>query len=70
MEIWQQAKFGCFCVVLIILGLFVWLPYLRGLTSQIFRTKGLLNMIPMSMLKKNKALKEAFISNEVLNALK
>lgn len=66
----QRIKFGVFFVVLIFLILLVWLPYLKRLTSQIFRTKGLLNMIPMAMLKKNKALKETFISNEVLQALK
>jgi len=66
----QRIKFGGFFVVLLILILFVWVPYLKRLTSQIFRTKGLLNMIPMAMLKKNKALKETFISDEVLQALK
>jgi len=66
----QRIKFGGFFIVLIVLILFVWIPYMKRLTSQIFRTKGLLNMIPMAMLKKNKALKETFISNEVLQALK
>jgi len=67
---YEKIKFICFLAVVCVLELFVLLPYLSRLKQQIFRTKALLNMIPMAMLKKNKALKETFISKEVLQALK
>lgn len=66
----SKIKFGAFLLVLGLLMLFVLWPYLEKLKQQIFRTKALLNMIPMAMLQKNKMLKESFLSKEILEALK
>ena len=66
----QRVKFGVFIIALFLLLIFVWMPYLTRLTRQIFRTKGLLNMIPMTILQKNKSLRETFTSNAILNAVK
>jgi len=65
----QRIKFAIFFVVLLGI-LIVWIPYLGKLKNQIFRTKGLLNMIPMTMLKKNRNLREIFRSNEILKAIR
>jgi len=66
----SKLKVASFLVVLGLLLLFVWLPYLEKLKQQIFRTKALLNMIPMAMLQKNKMLRDSFLSKEILEALK
>jgi len=69
-EMVEQIKIIVFLVVLLVLVIFVLLPYLERLKQQIFRTKALLNMIPMSMIKKNKTLQEMFVSKEIFKALK
>jgi len=66
----EEMKLIAFLVVLFVLQAFVLFPYLERLRQHIFRTKALLNMIPMSMLKKNKTLAETFVSKEVFQALK
>ena len=53
MYMYQRIKVAGLIIVLLFVLIFVWMPYLRRLTSQIFRTKGLLNMIPMEILLKN-----------------
>jgi len=66
----QRVRFAIFLLALIFVTIFVWMPYVRRLMSQIFRTKGLLNMIPMSMLQKNKNLRDIFTSEQILSAIK
>jgi len=66
----EEIKLIVFLVVLFVLVVFAVLPYLERLKQQIFRTKALLNMIPMSMIKKNKTLQEMFVSKEIFQALK
>jgi len=66
----EEIKMIVFLVVLFLLVVFILLPYLERLKQQIFRTKALLNMIPMSMIKKNKTLQEMFVSKEIFQALK
>lgn len=44
-------------LILFILYKSVWLPYLRELNQKIWRTKGLLNLIPMRIVKTNEMLK-------------
>mmetsp|Transcript_28679 Transcript_28679/g.25680 ORF Transcript_28679/g.25680 Transcript_28679/m.25680 type:complete len:295 (+) Transcript_28679:640-1524(+) len=55
----------CICIVLPI-----WFKYLRTLNDKIFRTKGMLNMIPMEIVHKNEALREVFIKGEFLDSVK
>jgi len=66
----QKIKFALYLVLRMGILLVVWIPYLKRLKNQIFRTKGLLNMIPMAMLKKNKNLRDIFRSNEILKAIR
>lgn len=46
-----------FGVLVTILYIVIWKPYLIKLNMKIWRTKGMLNMIPMSMINKNEKLK-------------
>ena len=62
-----------FVLFILLLGLvftFVWSPYLRNLSNKIWRTKGMLNMIPMDLIGKNENLKNLFMSGDLLQAVK
>jgi len=66
----ERIKLVIFYIFLAIIGGFIWLPYLKNLSNKIFRTKGMLNMIPMDIISKNGNLKDLFISGDLLNAVK
>ena len=66
----ETIIFSVFIVV--ILGVFfvIWIPYLSSLNIKIWRTKGMLNMIPMEVIMKYDTLKNAFIAGDILQAVK
>ncbi|KAL4478284.1 hypothetical protein ABPG72_016596 [Tetrahymena utriculariae] len=66
----EEIKFGVFVAFVIIVFLGVWLPYLQQLSHKIWRTKGMLNMIPMDIITKDTNLKQAFQSGDILQAVK
>lgn len=66
----EKVKLVLFYILLLLVGVFIWLPYLKNLSNKIFRTKGMLNMIPMDIISKNENLKNLFISGDLLNAVK
>jgi len=57
-------------VFLLVLFLFCWRPYLNSLNKSIWRTKGMLNMIPMKAFNNNKVLKEAILNGDLIQAVK
>lgn len=57
-------------VLLLILFLFVWRPYLNNLNNNIWRTKGMLSMIPMKAILDNKDLETAIIEGDLIQAVK
>jgi len=58
-----------FVIVFTVMYLFMLLFFLRKLSGQIITTKGLLNMIPVNIIKKNKTLKKEFISPKIISAI-
>ena len=66
----EKIKFAIFMVALFIVFLFIWTPYLSNLNLKIWRTKGMLSMIPMAIISKNESLKNAFVSGDILRAVK
>lgn len=66
----EKFKFAIFLVGLFLVFILIWVPYLRNLSNKIFRTKGMLNMIPMEIISKNENLKNLFISGDLLQAVK
>lgn len=44
----------------------LWRPYIKSLNEKIFRTKGMLNMIPLEIIMKSDNLKEKFLSGNIL----
>ena len=66
----ENIKFAIFIIMLFVVFLFIWTPYLKNLNTKIWRTKGMLNMIPMDIISKNENLKNAFISGDILQAVK
>jgi hypothetical protein len=66
----ERLKFAIFLVGIFLVFAFIWLPYLKNLSNKIFRTKGMLNMIPMDIISKNENLKNLFFSDDLLQAVK
>lgn len=52
------------------LYVFLWLPYRNDLNLKIWRTKGMLNMIPMSIILKTERLKHEFTSGKLEKAVR
>jgi len=68
-----QTEIILFCVYIVVMlsaFLFIWIPYMRRINLKIWRTKGMLNMIPMEVINKHESLKNAFISGDILSAVK
>jgi len=66
----SKVKFSIFIVAIFFIFFVIWSPYLRRLKEKIFRTKGMLNMIPMNIITKNENLKNVFIQGNILQAVK
>lgn len=65
----EDVKFAMFVLGLFVVFFFLWSPFLRALINKIWRTKGMLGMIPMSIILKNPRLKSAF-QGEILQEIK
>lgn len=63
-------KFGPFIFMINAIFFCIWAPYLRHLGKKIWRTKGMLNMIPMDIIKTNPVLEENILSKNIFNAMK
>lgn len=56
--------------MIIAICLFAWSPYVQNLNNNIWRTKGMLSMIPIEVVLSNNKLKAAIISPELMKAVK
>lgn len=65
-----SIKFAVFVILLLVLFVFAWLPFLRELNAKIWMTKGMLNMIPLRLVSQNEKLKEQLISGNILSSVK
>jgi hypothetical protein len=52
------------------LYLMIWRPYLNNLNNNIWRTKGMLSMIPMKAIQRNPALEKDIIDGDLIQAVK
>jgi hypothetical protein len=59
-----------FMLVLILCWKILWTRYLSELNIKIWRTKGLLNLIPMRIITSNDLLKNEFASGQLENAVR
>lgn len=66
----EKIKFAVLMILLGIVLLFVWLPYLNDVKKKIWRVKGMLNMIPMDIIGNNENLKVALISEDIAATVK
>jgi len=48
----------------------IWAPYLNNLSKKIWKTKGMLNMIPIDIIKGNSILEDHILAKDILNAMK
>lgn len=63
-----SAKFAAFVIIVVLLFLFVWLLFLRELNARIWTAKGMLNMLPMSLVTANDKLREQLTSGSILKS--
>mmetsp|Transcript_16936 Transcript_16936/g.1515 ORF Transcript_16936/g.1515 Transcript_16936/m.1515 type:complete len:97 (-) Transcript_16936:34-324(-) len=63
-------KFIIFMVIIVLIFIIVWTPYLKSLNNKIWRTKGMLNMIPIDIIIRNEKLRSAMKSGEILDAVR
>ena len=62
---------GCtFLLLLLLVWRLVWLRYLDELNIKIWRTRGLLNLIPMRIISDNELLKKEFTSGQLEKAVR
>lgn len=66
----EKIKFSIFIIFMVVVFLLIWMPYLKNLNTKIWRTKGMLNMIPMDIISKTENLKNAFLLGDFLQAVK
>ncbi|CAD8045670.1 unnamed protein product [Paramecium sonneborni] len=66
----EKIKFSVFIIGLLFIFLFIWTPYNKEMSRQIWRTKGMLNMIPFEMIKAQESLKNAFLKGNIIAAVK
>lgn len=57
-------------MVLVIVIVFIWNPYLNELNNTMIRTRGMLNMIPMEIIIKTPNLKAEIVGGELLKAVR
>lgn len=63
-------KLGAFIGLIIFIFVGVWTPYLRNLSKKIWKTKGMLNMIPLDVIKNNSVLEEHILAKDIILAMK
>lgn len=66
----EKVKYAVFFVFSAFVFLFIWTPFVNNLNQNIWRTKGMLNMIPLEIMGKNENLKGAFLREDLLRAVK
>ena len=66
----EIIKFVIYILFCFFVFLFLWIPYRKNLSDKIFRTKGMLNMIPMEIITKNDNLKNLFLAGDILDGVK
>lgn len=66
----ELGKMVGFVLLVSVLYRVLWLPYLKELNVKIWRTKGMLNMIPMNIIIKNERLKNEFTSGILEKAVR
>jgi hypothetical protein len=70
MKLVFSAKFAVFVVIVLVLFVVAWLPFLRELNARIWTAKGMLNMLPMSLVTANDKLREQLTSGSILKSVK
>jgi len=53
----DKLCFSLFITAIVIIFIFVWIPYLQALIRKIWMTKGVLNMIPIDVILKHEKLR-------------
>lgn len=62
----EEIKFSIFIICVFLVFIVIWTPYLESLNNKIWRTKGMLKMIPVDIIMRHPSLKKAFNSADIL----
>jgi len=66
----SKLKYGIFLLILLLVFFVVWIPYKTTLMEKIFKTKGMLKMIPIELITKDENIKAVFFGGNILKAVK
>jgi hypothetical protein len=66
----SRVKYGIFLAILVLVFFLMWIPYKGALVEKIFKTKGMLKMIPIELITKDENLKAIFFGGNILKAVK
>ena len=66
----EMYKLGAFTFMIIFIFVGVWAPYLKNLSRKIWNTKGMLNMIPLDIIRNNAVLEEHILAKDIISAVK
>jgi hypothetical protein len=64
------GKLAGFVAIVALLYVILWLPHLKDLNIKVWRTKGMLNLIPMSIISNTERLKNEFTSGQLERAVR
>jgi len=66
----SKVKYGIFLAILLLVFFIVWIPYKTTLMEKIFKTKGMLKMIPIDLITKDENMKAVFFGGNILKGVK
>ena len=66
----DKVKFAIFIILLFFVFVVLWHPYKKELNDKIYKTKGMLKMIPIDIISKDENLKNTFLSGNILQAVR
>lgn len=64
-----QLIFFVLIIILVMIYVFVWVPYTTDLKFKIWRTNGMLNMIPISIVTKNERLCNKMVNDHIFESV-
>ena len=57
-------------ITMLLVCLLIWRPYVANLNNSIWRTKGMLSMIPMDVIISNESLRVHMLKGDLMKAVK
>ena len=65
-KLWTSVKNSCFLAIAILIYVLIFIRFMKQLQSEIWETKGLLTLIPISLISSNPDLKSKYLEHQNL----